>query len=990
MKNKLSLIKSSLIISVLFSGLFFSCQLTTPSKISIKTDADFKVPLGKASIDISEYLSTDVFMSKIKESLGNTVSVYDLQRDPDNDTLTFLAHYPMFNIPFDPSEYLSSLDLDSLLGESSLSDINQSIAIPGISKNMSFTKSVTTEAKGFLDIFVPEVSGAETQIFSIKELPSVAATATQVYTMNCDYCEAMKYADGSYIVASISRTDSNALGSGFSAKFKVDVTDAENTYTYKYDGYTTDYVEGTDGCEIKIPLSKGYISKKMNIKITVLYEGGENNTTTHTYKVVFNPKEDVSLLKIINIDYTGGTADTSDDLDDPSLEIPAQTIDVSALPEMFINATVNSGSVVLSAPVPTGWIDTTFSLKDLTLSGAGLDIDENDFVDTALSENKLLKETADLNGQKISKSAGTTITLNGNLKVSCNGATIDLENGDVVDVSAAFNISSFSQVKVDMSSLAFSLDDSGARIDENVTRYVKQIVFNQYKHTSATEVESTESDGFGIQCTVVDSLPEGNSIPLTIASELFGISGSSAISGTIDGTGNSSSVTKKFKAYPTINLTQGVIDFKVGFGSEETIDGTDYTGVVTLTNVDAGSEYTLSVSDVKFLCDWDKVTVNLGDSSKMEGDFSLDSFSITDLLSSLPFGEENLKKLKFGDINMYFYAQRPDAGTGLGDLIGNTIKISGNMGISYKDGDETEKSHYFLGTSASDDEEVTFNDNISWPSDDIVTLTSENAGEFLSNITAEKASFSGNISDILNDTPTDIKMNYKLGINGGEDISLYNYQIEDAKASGGTTISLDMVCELPLELKLIDELDMNLMEMMAMTSGESSEEEGSGDSGSGDSASGSSSGSEEVTDLLGRESAASWEQFAQYADSIEYFRLSYVVNNKVIDGFTGSIRITDEASGLDKEAVFANGAQKLDLTGEEIRRVLTTYPFNPQVSIVIGNGASEADPVKLSVLRSGLNSSDSLGATVVVSIKMDGDTPITVLNLSESNSEGGE
>ena len=338
MKNKLSLIKSSLIISVLFSGLFFSCQLTTPSKISIKTDADFKVPLGKASIDISEYLSTDVFMSKIKESLGNTVSVYDLQRDPDNDTLTFLAHYPMFNIPFDPSEYLSSLDLDSLLGESSLSDINQSIAIPGISKNMSFTKSVTTEAKSFLDIFVPEVNGAETQIFSIKELPSVAATATQVYTMNCDYCEAMKYADGSYIVASISRTDSNALGSGFSAKFKVDVTDAESTYTYKYDGYTTEYVEGTDGCEIKIPLSKGYISKKMNIKITVLYEGGENNTTTHTYKVVFNPKEDVSLLKIINIDYTGGTADTSDDLDDPSLEIPAQTIDVSALPEMFIKA----------------------------------------------------------------------------------------------------------------------------------------------------------------------------------------------------------------------------------------------------------------------------------------------------------------------------------------------------------------------------------------------------------------------------------------------------------------------------------------------------------------------------------------------------------------------------------------------------------------------------------------------------------------------------
>ncbi len=967
--------KSSIVFTALFAGLLLSCGWQVPKKVSIKTDAEFNASLGKASLDVSEYVSSEALLSKAKEALGTSVMVYDLQRDASDDTLTLLAHYPLMQVPFDPSTYLSSLDMDNLLSSSAISDIDQTISIPEITKSFDMSKSVDDAMKDIMD---KATINMDPQTIAVKEGLPIGNSIPWTVTVANPYAEAVKYTSGSQMKVIVERTDSNALSSDFSVTVDLTVENASSSYTYKYDGYSVSDVDATDGCTVYIPLDKGYIPPALSLTADIKYIGG-TSLVSHTYKITTAVTEDTSISQIININLEGDPDDDSDDIDIPVVEIAEQTYDLTSLPDTFIKAVVGEGSISIGAPLPDGWSGVSLDLESLTISGAGLSLNKDDFTSTGTS-GKLISKTADLGGKTISTTSGSQVSISGSLKVNCDGATVDLEKGNVIDTKTDLAITKFSQVILDLSSLAFSLDSSsGATIDPTVTQYLKKINFEQYKHITDTTFETKESDGFGIKCNVVNSLPEGNSIPLTVTSNIFGLTGSDAITGTIDGTGSASTVMeKKFNTWNDIDVKDGTVDFAVTFGAEGTVDGTAYKSIVTLNDIAAGSDYNLKVSDVELLCDWDSVEVNLGDSSKMDGTADLSSFSLTDMLESFPFDEDDLKKIKFEKINTFFYAQRPDSSGTLGSLIGDEIKIVGNMSVSYKDSSGLAKNDFLLGSSTDSSEEVKFVDTLPWPGDSSVTeLTQENATDLISYLDEGKTSFYKDISTILNDYPSDLVMNYKLGISGGSNIELYSFQVESAKSEGGTNISLDLVCEIPLKLSLTGELDLDLKDLM-----------NSGDSSSETSSSGESTATE--TDLLGREDASTWADFADYAESIKYFRLTYTITNDVLEGFEGKVKLTDSASGLNKEALFASGTQTIDLTGEEIKQIMTTWPFNPQVRVVVAEGATEASPSTFKFLRSGSTSSDSLKANVIATVKMDKDTPITVWQNSGSSSEGGE
>ena len=80
-------------------GLF---NMQIPETVSVKTSAEYNVPLGEASYDLSSVFSSDDILSKMRETMGNDVDLYEYITN--EDVLTYVLHKSMYEIPFDMGE----------------------------------------------------------------------------------------------------------------------------------------------------------------------------------------------------------------------------------------------------------------------------------------------------------------------------------------------------------------------------------------------------------------------------------------------------------------------------------------------------------------------------------------------------------------------------------------------------------------------------------------------------------------------------------------------------------------------------------------------------------------------------------------------------------------------------------------------------------------------------------------------------------------------
>lgn len=973
--RKFSFKKTALVLAGLFSGMFISCDML-PHKVSIKTDAELKVPLGTAYLNLKEYINSNLLVEKIRGAVGNSAEVYDIQKTAGDDVLSYMVHFPIYSCPFDPGAYFSSIDLDGIIGSSPMSDIEQSFTIPAINVENEITKSLE-ELIGTSLMDSMELSVADIQLTDIYEGLVGETNASTNIDFEVQYANAIKYLPGSKITMNVEKKDSTVPGSGFSMKCRIKIA-PQTVGSYTYEGYEGPFVDITKGGVLEIPLDKGYLTKKLTLTVEYKYSGGTPGNE-HDYLVKFASIPTDKVEKICEIDLTGGTSDTSDDIAIPSLSLDEMKINVGSLPGMFIQATIGAGDISLSAPMPEGWENISLNLEDFELSGMGLSLDENDFAD--LGGAYLLNTKANLAGQKIKKFEGIDVTVNGTIAVECQGATIDLVKGKEIKTTTNMSVTELSSVDVDVKNLSFALDDEGLIVDGAVAEYISEITFQEDPAVAgAPGMKKAASgyvpgNGFGIKCNAVNTLPAGNVIPVKISSDFFGLNGSKAISASINGTGNTDSTELKLNSFEKITLANGgLIDFKIDFGTEKVIDGFNYTNCLSLTNIVAGKEYKLGLTDAEFLCDWNKVVVALGDDTSIVGEMDLSQFSVSELLSQLPIPVD---QFEIGEMNAYFFAQRPKEESMLGVLL-SEVSLTGTMGVSYKDKNDVSQTIDLLEnceTAANGNKIVPFVSLVEWPSKELDKLTPENASEFLSYLSKEKTSFYCDIAKIINDTPSELDMNYslKLANSYGADVQipLWSYQLEDSEEDDVSAVTIDMVCEIPLKLRIKDQMTFDILEMASSIN--------SAEGDSGESGEGGEGGEEPETerDLLGRESASTWEEFADYADSIEFFKLTYTIDNKVVNGLEGGIRIKDAASGLDVSASFETGKQEFKLTGEQIKSVMTTYPFNPQVLLCLGE---EGEDTEITVSRKGIDTEEALSVNIIASIKIDGDKPITLFD----------
>ena len=137
------MVKAKSAVCLFFAGIFasvvfFSCNVfsdySIPETVAVKSNARYEVALGQKHYDLSEKLGDDFIKDLEKNAEGD---VYKYIPDPSDQTLSYLLHKKVYDVPLDVSDYIDAMDLDDALGdgfsfskELSLPEVNKSADVP--------------------------------------------------------------------------------------------------------------------------------------------------------------------------------------------------------------------------------------------------------------------------------------------------------------------------------------------------------------------------------------------------------------------------------------------------------------------------------------------------------------------------------------------------------------------------------------------------------------------------------------------------------------------------------------------------------------------------------------------------------------------------------------------------------------------------------------------------------------------------------------------
>lgn len=395
-----------------------------------------------------------------------------------------------------------------------------------------------------------------------------------------------------------------------------------------------------------------------------------------------------------------------------------------------------------------------------------------------------------------------------------------------------------------------------------------------------------------------------------------------------------------------------------------------------LKDVVMGTSYKIGFELESMLYDFDSVVLNTSDLA-YSGEQSLEGFDLNTMLGGMGIAENDIKKLGIPSLPVYFYAQTPaDDGSALGNLLGK-IGISGDVSISYDttttsaDGIETTetKTVNLLEDADGNVKSINTVKAVEWPVSgstiDAANCTFTKDGNYSFSFTDANA---GGLAQIISSFPSKLKFTYSIGLtnNGGaSEITVYSSMIPKVGVTEGsvtttesaTSLKIDMAAILPLSIEIGSDISLDIMELTDSEWNTTNAQK----------------------DLLNRDDASTYQEYVDYIDSLESFTMSYRMNvEEFISGIELGLSITDEASGLSKNvSVIGSGQKEMVIKGEEIKSILTTYPFHPSVKLTLPANT-------ITIKRSAFIKSDDaaetpkIGVNVGLKIKMDGDTPITV------------
>ena len=961
------------------TGLMVSCgNFQMPESISVRTNAELKVPLGTATPpdEFFEKVSTktlkDLFTDATKNLDGFQVALYDYQDQENSQVQNFLLRMKMKE-PLslgDFGDQINGLNLESMIGDSiSFPEVDQTITAGSA---VTFNQEMSIALPDFSDK-LKTCSGLGTFTISLFTEGTAGITAALMPDINVRAGENTVSFDRIYYSSGnikLTFGTSSNYSSDFELKVRAKIMEGSTAIS------ESPLQDITKNQELLIPINiENGLPQQFGIKFDVEASGGDP-AKSHTITLSANV-DNPTPKKITNI-----TANVSDlGIDESSFD-QSKTVSLGGnLPSMIKSASFDDAKLSIQVTNPEGWsgIDLIIDGGNPTISGNGISSQTWNSADKGGNYliNKEFTWGATLDPSQL---GNMTVNVKPRFKDGkIKNATIELKGGSTsvsIPCNIAFALTKIKNATVDLTELGLDTINQSVNMPEDARQYtdiIESITFPEYQTDANGNFSSTRLDGFGLRCEIMNTFP--SNIPIHIqalkkknnASQYYLDRNETIASG-------SSASTVDWTCHETIQFGD-TLDFKVEIPNASNFP---------VSNITLGDSYSLKFAVKKIVCDWDAIILDL---TSLMDDLNLSNsegislpISIKELMSGLGdiselHLDDEIKKLKFRTLPMYLFAEAPSV---LSD-----ISFGGKLYMKYKKtiGDVTTTwykdllSSIPLPDSPTDATMTTRTirtvDPVQWPenTDALVVANKNDTGNiayYLENPSIPAI----DMKDLFSMTDAeDIRLMYDISGNGNMS-TIYRSKLE---GTSELKIGIDMAMLLSLDFNLSAPIRLDVMKI-ANKDYDTKDENG------------------QYKDLFNRTQPSSFDEYADYADFIEKCYISYGIKNDLIPGtgFSLAVKVTDEASGLGKngkpkEIVFKNGEGSLEFTREEIKSIMTSYPFHPNIVVQLGRdlnsgeSTSYASPERFYLSREGMNGgSSSLSARLAAVVKMSDDKPITV------------
>lgn len=434
-----------LVLGGLFAGFnFFSCDLETPERISIKTSGtNYEFPLGSGSFLIRDKMSASELRKNFSENLSEgseEIKVYDYNpTQRDGDVLQYLIKYPIKEV---------SLGLSA----DGTNDMNFSTKIEISNLNENIGQALKIEEKPYTII----ETGIESVIPENKGIPFYITAPT---------FSRIKLSAGSF---KISVNPEETVSEDFELNAKVILCDGSGNEIASSE--ERNIASGTGNSPLVLDLSGKILQPEMRFKLSGTMRGGTAGTV-HSFKVSMQA-DSFKIQQVTGLTMTAeeiGDLDSNPETPDGCVSFESD-FDFSGVNDYLISAEIESGKMNVFSTIPEGWSGITAGIEKINVSqGEGFKVSENEFSDETLSAEEstkyLFNKTAVLENQTIKPSnVAGNVKVSGQVSVSFENATLVFDEATAnpeVEIGGSCKIDKIKSLKVNISALSEASDLTG-------------------------------------------------------------------------------------------------------------------------------------------------------------------------------------------------------------------------------------------------------------------------------------------------------------------------------------------------------------------------------------------------------------------------------------------------------------------------------------------------------------------------------------------------
>lgn len=434
-----------LVLGGLFAGFnFFSCDLETPERISIKTSGtNYEFPLGSGSFLIRDKMSASELRKNFSGNLSEgseEIKVYDYNPTQcDKDVLQYLIKYPIKEV---------SLGLSA----DGTNDMNFLTKIEISNLNENIGRVLKIEEKSYLII----ETGKDSVIPENKGIP---------FNITAPTFSRIKLSAGNF---KISVNPEGTVSEDFELNARVILCDGSGNEIASSE--ERNIASGTGISPLVLDLSGKILQPEMRFKLSGTMRGGTAGTV-HS----FNVSMQADSFKIQQVTGLTMTAEEIGDLDS-NPETPDGCVsfesdfDFSGVNDYLISAEIESGKLNVFSTIPEGWSGITAGIEKINVSqGEGFKVSENEFSDETLSAEEstkyLFNKTAVLKNQTIKPSnVAGNVKVSGQVSVSFENAALVFDEATAnpeVEIGGSCKIDRIKSLKVNISALSEASDLTG-------------------------------------------------------------------------------------------------------------------------------------------------------------------------------------------------------------------------------------------------------------------------------------------------------------------------------------------------------------------------------------------------------------------------------------------------------------------------------------------------------------------------------------------------